>query len=79
MNHCDEFLSAAVLHKERTTQQRLFMLQFVQPGLAGLMDGSVSTLAPLFAAAFATYSVKLVRCSFFGRIASAFNACTKLM
>ncbi len=50
----DEFLSAAVLRKERTTQQRLFMLQFVQPGLAGLMDGSVSTLAPLFAAAFAT-------------------------
>ena len=31
------------------------MLQFVQPGLAGLMDGSVSTLAPLFAAAFATH------------------------
>ncbi len=30
------------------------MLQVVQPGLAGLMDGSVSTLAPLFAAAFAT-------------------------
>src|SRR6202011_1088726 len=31
-----------------------FVLQIVQPGLAGLMDGSVSTLAPLFAAAFAT-------------------------
>ena len=31
------------------------MLQIVQPGLAGLMDGSVSTLAPLFAAAFATH------------------------
>jgi VIT1/CCC1 family predicted Fe2+/Mn2+ transporter len=31
-----------------------FVLQTVQPGLAGLMDGSVSTLAPLFAAAFAT-------------------------
>ncbi len=31
------------------------MLQFVQPGLAGLMDGSVSTLAPLFAAAFASH------------------------
>ena len=30
------------------------MLQVVQPGLAGLMDGSISTLAPLFAAAFAT-------------------------
>jgi VIT1/CCC1 family predicted Fe2+/Mn2+ transporter len=34
----------------------LFLLQIVQPGLAGLMDGSVSTLAPLFAAAFATKS-----------------------
>jgi rubrerythrin len=34
-------------------RQRLFLLQVVQPGLAGLMDGSVSTLAPLFAAAFA--------------------------
>ena len=32
------------------------MLQYVQPGLAGLMDGSVSTLAPLFAAAFATHN-----------------------
>jgi VIT1/CCC1 family predicted Fe2+/Mn2+ transporter len=32
----------------------LFVLQVIQPGLAGLMDGSVSTLAPLFAAAFAT-------------------------
>jgi hypothetical protein len=34
----------------------LFVLQYVQPGLAGLMDGSVSTLAPLFAAAFATHN-----------------------
>ena len=32
------------------------MLQVIQPGLAGLMDGSVSTLAPVFAAAFATKS-----------------------
>ncbi len=39
---------------EDATSKRAFMLQFVQPGLAGLMDGSVSTLAPLFAAAFAT-------------------------
>src|SRR4051794_6735645 len=36
--------------------QRAFVLQYVQPGLAGLMDGSVSTLAPLFAAAFATHN-----------------------
>ena len=34
--------------------QRAFVLTVVQPGLAGLMDGSVSTLAPIFAAAFAT-------------------------
>jgi rubrerythrin len=42
--------------EEDATQRRMFVLQVVQPGLAGLMDGSVSTLAPLFAAAFATRS-----------------------
>src|SRR5207248_5014364 len=42
--------------KEDESQRRLFVLQVIQPGLAGLMDGSVSTLAPLFAAAFATKS-----------------------
>ncbi len=41
--------------QEEAAQRRLFLLQIVQPGLAGLMDGSVSTLAPLFAAAFATH------------------------
>jgi rubrerythrin len=41
-------------HQERNAERRLFVLQVVQPGLAGLMDGSVSTLAPVFAAAFAT-------------------------
>ena len=41
--------------KEDETARRMFLLQYVQPGLAGLMDGSVSTLAPLFAAAFATH------------------------
>src|SRR5215831_8424520 len=40
--------------EETATRKRLFVLQVIQPGLAGLMDGSVSTLAPLFAAAFAT-------------------------
>src|SRR5215471_801780 len=40
--------------REDETARRMFVLQYVQPGLAGLMDGSVSTLAPLFAAAFAT-------------------------
>ena len=39
---------------EDETRRRLFVLQVIQPGLAGLMDGSVSTLAPVFAAAFAT-------------------------
>ena len=43
---------------EEEAQRRLFVLQIVQPGLAGLMDGSVSTLAPVFAAAFATHSSK---------------------
>jgi rubrerythrin len=42
--------------KEDEANRRLFVLQIVQPGLAGLMDGSVSTLAPVFAAAFATRS-----------------------
>src|SRR5438045_5088848 len=41
---------------EDRAQRRLFVLQIVQPGLSGLMDGSVSTLAPIFAAAFATRS-----------------------
>ncbi len=41
---------------EKDAQSRLFLLQIVQPGLVGLMDGSVSTLAPLFAAAFATHN-----------------------
>jgi rubrerythrin len=42
--------------EEEKTRQRLLILQIVQPGLAGLMDGSVSTLAPIFAAAFATHN-----------------------
>jgi len=41
--------------KEAESHKRLFVLQVIQPGLAGLMDGSVSTLAPLFAAAYATH------------------------
>jgi rubrerythrin len=41
--------------EEGEAERRLFILQVVQPGLAGLMDGSVSTLAPVFAAAFATH------------------------
>ena len=41
---------------EKDTAERAFLLQYVQPSLVGLMDGSVSTLAPIFAAAFATHS-----------------------
>jgi rubrerythrin len=44
--------------EEDTSKKRLFMLQIVQPGLAGLMDGSVSTLAPIFAAALATHKTR---------------------
>lgn len=43
-----------VREAEAETERRRFILTYVQPGLAGLMDGSVSTLAPIFAAAFAT-------------------------
>ena len=48
-------LPAEVRRKEDEASRRLFVLQIVQPGLAGLMDGSVSTLAPVFAAALATH------------------------
>jgi rubrerythrin len=44
-----------IRQEEDETERRSFVLRIVQPGLAGLMDGSVSTLAPLFAAAFATH------------------------
>ena len=50
-----EILKPDVREAEDKTRRRVFVLQYVQPGLAGLMDGSVSTLAPLFAAAFATH------------------------
>ncbi|HEV3485332.1 MAG TPA: ferritin family protein [Vicinamibacterales bacterium] len=50
----DEHLPAAVRATEDADAHRQFVLTWVQPGLAGLMDGSVSTLAPIFAAAFAT-------------------------
>src|SRR5208282_6674869 len=50
----DAQVASGELAHEREVARRLFVMQIVQPGLAGLMDGSVSTLAPLFAAAFAT-------------------------
>jgi len=49
-----EHVTADAKIDEKEAERRLFLLQVVQPGLVGLMDGSVSTLAPLFAAAFAT-------------------------
>jgi erythrin-vacuolar iron transport family protein len=51
----DRLLTKDARADEDETARRMFVLQYVQPGLAGLMDGSVSTLAPLFAAAFATH------------------------
>lgn len=50
----EERLRPDVREDEDKARRRLFVLQIIQPGLAGLMDGSVSTLAPVFAAALAT-------------------------
>jgi rubrerythrin len=52
----EEILTTDTRAQEDETARRMFVLQYIQPGLAGLMDGSVSTLAPLFAAAFATHN-----------------------
>jgi rubrerythrin len=49
-----EHVPEDVKAEEGVAERRQFILTYVQPGLAGLMDGSVSTLAPIFAAAFAT-------------------------
>ena len=55
--HTAEQITLTKLSETDSAQQkRLFLLQVVQPGLVGLMDGSISTLAPLFAAAFATHN-----------------------
>jgi rubrerythrin len=51
-------VASGELAEEKKSQRRFFVLQIIQPGLAGLMDGSVSTLAPIFAAAFATHQSK---------------------
>ncbi|MBL3703706.1 rubrerythrin family protein [Sulfitobacter sp. BDSS02] len=50
----EEHLNGDARSEEDATAHRQFLLTWVQPGLAGLMDGSVSTLAPIFATAFAT-------------------------
>jgi rubrerythrin len=52
----EKILTKKARSEEDETARRMFLLQYVQPGLIGLMDGSVSTLAPLFAAAFATHN-----------------------
>ena len=52
----EKHLTASAKAQEEESHRKLFLLQVIQPGLAGLMDGSVSTLAPLFAAAFATHN-----------------------
>ncbi len=51
-----EVLTESARRSEEEGQRRRFILQIIQPGLVGLMDGSVSTLAPVFAAAFATHN-----------------------
>ncbi len=51
----EKHLTTSAKAQEEESHRKLFLLQVIQPGLAGLMDGSVSTLAPLFAAAFATH------------------------
>ncbi len=50
-----KYVPGDVKEQESAAERRQFILTYVQPGLAGLMDGSVSTLAPIFAAAFATH------------------------
>ncbi len=50
----EELTPASVREEEGAKEHKQFLLTYVQPGLAGLMDGSISTLAPIFAAAFAT-------------------------
>ena len=50
----ERYLTPEAVHDEDEHARRRFILQIIQPGLVGLMDGSVSTLAPVFAAAFAT-------------------------
>jgi len=58
-----EHLPDSVKEEEGSAEKKQFLLTYIQPGLAGLMDGSISTLAPIFAAAFATgqtYSTFLI-------------------
>jgi rubrerythrin len=52
----EQILTTSARGAEAENERRRFVLQIIQPGLVGLMDGSVSTLAPVFAAAFATHN-----------------------
>lgn len=54
----EKHLDAPAVSDEEKSHRRMFMLQFIQPGLAGAIDGSISTLAPIFAAALATHKTK---------------------
>jgi rubrerythrin len=51
----EKHLTETARAQEDKSHEKLFLLQIVQPGLAGLIDGSISTLAPIFAAAYATH------------------------
>jgi len=51
----ERLLAPGARAEEERARRQLFMLQIIQPGLAGMIDGSISTLAPIFAAAFATH------------------------
>ena len=62
---------SAVLRKDHGHDERSFLLQRVQPAMAGLMDGSLSTLAPIFAVALAT---RQPHYAFFAGLASAIGA-----
>ena len=67
-------LSETARTQEDDANRRLFVLQIVQPGLAGLMDGSVSTLAPVFAAAFATRATGSTHTAFAVGLAASLGA-----
>jgi erythrin-vacuolar iron transport family protein len=67
-------LSETARAQEDDANRRLFVLQIVQPGLAGLMDGSVSTLAPVFAAAFATRATGSTHTAFAVGLAASLGA-----
>jgi rubrerythrin len=67
-------LDPASRQQEDDANRRLFVLQIVQPGLAGLMDGSVSTLAPVFAAAFATRATGSTHTAFAVGLAASIGA-----